>query len=117
MTQNPMKVNNLKSEIRRVANLSQSELNAALKDYQVVDSEKPYLVNGMMDVMKAAEYMVKNLHIIHYQGEPFQYDDGIWKKKTESWLEAQIHHLLKSDASTETTRHDKITESETTIGI
>jgi P4 family phage/plasmid primase-like protien len=102
MTQNPMKVNNLKSEIRRVANLSQSELNAALKDYQVVDNEKPYLVNGMMDVMKAAEYMVGNLHIIHYQGETFQYDDGIWKKKTEAWLEAQIHHLLKSDASTET---------------
>jgi hypothetical protein len=101
MTQNPIKANNLKSEIMRVAKLRQSELNAALRDYQVVDSEKPYIVNGAMDVMKAAEYMVKKLHIIHYQGEPFQYDGGIWNKKTAAWLEARIHHLLKNDANTE----------------
>lgn len=91
---NPVRQMKSISRLQSETGLGKREIQKALKQTNIVDDEKSYIVNGKVVPVKAAKYIVENYRIMRYQQDFCMYNDGIWKKLLGEEMESIIHHEI-----------------------
>jgi putative DNA primase/helicase len=69
----------------------ETDIKKAIRNMKEIDFENDFVVNGQLDEVRAAKQVIIRHSIIRYQEEFYQYNEGVWDKKTEEEIEALIH--------------------------
>lgn len=92
---NPLKQSKMIARIQAETSLTKQEIKSQLLKTQVVDEERPYLVNGDINEVKAAQYIIDKYQIIRFQQDFYKYRDGIWNILPDEEAESLVHHEIK----------------------
>ena len=93
--ENPVNQEKLISKVIAETGINKSAINRYMKKIKVRDEIKSYIVNGEVDPVKAAIYIIKQYQLMRYQQDFYKYQDGIWELMPQEEVESLIHHEIK----------------------
>jgi P4 family phage/plasmid primase-like protien len=96
VSSNPLKKQKLIERLATESGMKESALKQEIKNVQVIDDEKPFVVNGRIHEVKAAEFIIEKYKLLRYQEDFYQYIEGIWEKMSKEEVESIIHNEIKA---------------------
>ncbi len=93
--ENPVNQEKLISKVIAETGINKSSINRYMKKIKVRDDIKSYIVNGEVDPVKAAIYIIRQYQLMRYQQDFYKYQDGIWELMPQEEVESLIHHEIK----------------------
>jgi P4 family phage/plasmid primase-like protien len=94
-TSNPLKRKKLIKKIATESELEEAEIKQEVKNVKVVDDLKPYLINGKINEVKAAEHIINTYKLIRYLEDFYRFEDGVWTCLSKEEMESIIHKEIK----------------------
>ena len=79
--------------------LRETAIKQYIKEISVQDELLPYIVNGRIDEVKTATFIIEKHLLIRYNEEFYGYRDGIWERMSQEEVEALIHREIRDYSS------------------
>ncbi len=92
---NPVNQLKLKNRIQATTGLNKAEITSYMRRVKVFDELNTYIVNGEVDPVRAAKYIIKKYQLMRFQQDFYQFNDGIWEHKPQEEVESLIHHEIE----------------------
>ncbi len=85
----------LTKRIQLETGLTKEDIKNQVSRIEVVDETKPYLINGEIDEVKAAKYIIEKYQIMRFHENFYRFKDSIWNLFPNEETESLIHHEIK----------------------
>jgi len=92
---NPVNQLKLINRIQATTGLNKAEISQYMHRVKVFDELNSYIVNGEVDPVRAAKYIIKKYQLMRFQQDFYQFNDGIWEHKPQEEVESLIHHEIE----------------------
>ncbi len=79
--------------------IRETEIKQYMKELTVQDERMSYVVNGKIDEVKAAVFIIEKHRLIRYKEEFYCYREGIWERMSQEEVEALIHKEIRDYSS------------------